>query len=90
MGSRKVESAKENSRIHLKIQKYPRLGKKTQGPQKHPPMDWKQQQHPSMDQKLLKKLPCELKPSTKSLVKYSVMKGLSRRSKVQRQPLKEL
>ena len=36
MGSRKVESAKENSRIHLKIQKYPRLGKKHKDPKNIP------------------------------------------------------
>ena len=36
MGSQKVGRAKENSRIHLKIQKDPHLGKKTQGPKNIP------------------------------------------------------
>ena len=53
-------------------------------------MDWKHQEHPLVDQKSLKELPRELRPSTKFSVKYSIMEGILRRSKAQRQPPREL
>ena len=39
-------------------------------------MNGKHQKHPSMDQKLPKKLPREFRSSTKSLVKYNIIEGL--------------
>ena len=39
---------------------------------------------------ILRKLPHELRSSTKSLVKYSIMEGLPRESKAQGQPPQEL
>ena len=54
------------------------------------PMNGKHQKHPSVDQKLPKKLPHEFRSSTKSPVKYSIIEGLPCKFETQRQPLHEL
>ena len=72
MGSRKVDNEKENSRMHQYERTILSWVKDTKT-LKASPMNGKHQKHPSVDQKLPRKFSCELRSSTKSPVKYSIM-----------------
>ena len=73
-GPQKVESAKENSKIHPNdIITFNRL--KNIRILKASPMDHKDQNHALADWKLLRKLPCELRSSINSLKSHKIDKS---------------
>ena len=90
VGSQKVGRGKENSKTLSRMTEIPSIGKGHTKILKASLINKKYPKHPSVDQKLPRKLPGKFKSLTKSPVKYSIMEGLSCESEIQKQPPREL